>query len=183
VQRLLTERLLLREWTADDADFVFEMYAQWDVQRYIGLVPRVMADRREAEAAIARWRALGHPVHGVWAVETRAEGRLLGTLLLKPIPASGDQLPLVPSGDVEIGWHFHPEAWGHGYATEAAARVLKHAFDAGLGTVVAVTNPANTPSQRVAERIGMSPEGLTDRYYNATCELFVATARPLSESS
>lgn len=85
---------------------------------------------------------------------------------------SGDARPLLPSGDIEIGWHLHPAAWGNGYATEAAARGLKHAFDSGLDNVVAVTSPDNVASQNVARRIGMSHQGRTDRYYNATCELF-----------
>ena len=114
--------------------------------------------------------------HGDWAVEQRDGGQLLGTLLLKPIPASSDKVPLPPSGDTEIGWHFHPGAWGQGYATEAAARVLAHAFGAGLSEVVAVTNGANAASQGVAQRIGMVHQGQTTRYYNATCELFTATA-------
>lgn len=173
-----TDRLHLRAWCEDDVDFVFDMYSRWEVQRFIGFAPRVMADRGEAEAAIARWSSLDDPVCGIWAVRSRAARQLLGTLLLKPIPASSDATPLPPSGDIEIGWHFHPDAWGHGYATEAAARVLAHAFDAGLPEVVAVTHEANTASQAVAARIGMTHKGKTTRYYNATCELFVAT-RPL----
>lgn len=134
-----------------------------------------MADPAEAKAAIERWRSLEDPVWGVWAVGHRADGHLLGTLLLKPIPASSHRSPLPPSGDIEIGWHFHPDAWGHGYATEAASRVLRHAFASGLPEVVAVTNRANTASNAVAKRIGMIHTGRTTRYYNATCELFVAT--------
>ncbi|SDY99077.1 Protein N-acetyltransferase, RimJ/RimL family [Modestobacter sp. DSM 44400] len=174
-----TDRLQLRAWSDEDIGFVFDMYSRWEVQRFIGLVPRVMADRGEAEAVIARWRSLDDPVCGVWAVQRRADGHLLGTLLLKPIPASSDRTPLPPSGDIEIGWHFHPDVWGHGYATEAASRALKHAFDSGLPEVVAVTKEANTASQAVAGRIGMTHQGKTTRYYNATCELFVAT-RPAS---
>lgn len=137
-----------------------------------------MEDHAEAEAMIARWRSLHDPVLGVWAVQARDDNRLLGTLLLKSIPASGPETPLAPSGDVEIGWHFHPEAWGHGYAAEAGSRGLQHAFDAGIEKVVAVTNSANTASQKVAKRIGMIHEGQTDQYYNMTCELFVAERRP-----
>lgn len=94
-------------------------------------------------------------------------------LLLKSIPASGTDG--APSGDTEIGWHLHPDAWGHGYASEAAARVLRFAFEAGLEKVVAVTNPANTASQSVCRRIGMRHKGQTDAYYDTICELFEAT--------
>ena len=182
VQTLDTNRLRLRAWTAAaaDVDFVFDTYSRWEVQRFIGRVPRVMEDRNEAEAAITRWRSLSDSVHGIWAVERREDGQLLGTLLLKPIPASGDQVPLPPSGDTEIGWHFHPDAWGQGYATEAAARVLAHAFGAGLSEVVAVTNEANAASQGVSKRIGMVHQGQTNRYYDATCELFTATSTEVS---
>ena len=72
---------------------------------------------------------------------------------------------------VEIGWHLHPDVWGRGIATEAATRVLGHA--SGLRRVVAVTHPDNEPSQRVARRLGMRDEGLTDRYYDTTTRLFV----------
>ena len=85
-------------------------------------------------------------------------------------------MPLEPSGDTEIGWHFHPDYWGHGYATEAAAAVLSYAFASGLEKVVAVTAPANKASQSVCLRIGMRHGGQTRRYYNALCELFEAKA-------
>jgi len=174
VEELSTDRLTLRRWREDDADFVFDMYSRWDVQRFIGRVPRIMENRSEALERIAAWRALDHPVHAIWAVELSETHELVGTLLLKSIPASGDAPPPRPSGDTEIGWHFHPDHWGHGYATEAAFAVLEHAFAGGLEKVVAVTSPENQASQRVCTRIGMRPQGQTSAYYNATCELFVA---------
>lgn len=176
VQDLSSDRLVLRRWEAEDADFVFDMYSRWDVQRYVGRVPRVMEDRSEAVELIDRLRSQDHPVHGCWAVERKDTGELAGTILLKPIPASGDSTPLQPSGDVEIGWHFHPDSWGNGYASEAAAVVLDHAFRSGLSMIVAVTSPENHASQKVCTRIGMTHRGLTTKYYNTTCELFVATA-------
>ncbi|RIJ58216.1 N-acetyltransferase, partial [Clavibacter phaseoli] len=75
-------------------------------------------------------------------------------------------------GETEIGWHLHPDAWGRGVATEAARRVLAHAAEGGLARVLAVTNPANAPSQAVCRRIGMRPLGRTRAYYDADCELF-----------
>lgn len=164
----------MRPWTSDDVDFAFDLYSRVEVQRFIGSPPRVMVHRSEAVERIARWRELRDPVLGVWAAEDRESGNLLGTLLLKPIPASGNTLPLQPSGEVEIGWHFHPDAWGCGYATEGAAAVLRHARDNGLDTVIAVTNPHNTASQAVCRRIGLTHLGLTAKYYNEVCELFTS---------
>ncbi|WP_314215055.1 GNAT family N-acetyltransferase [Pseudarthrobacter equi] len=188
VENLETERLILRPWEPEDADFVLDLYSRWEVQRFIGNPPRVMADRGEAEDRIRAWRAMDHPVHAVWAVRLKGTAQpsnpaqpkipghsrpaLAGTLLLKSIPASGAELPLQPSGDTEIGWHFHPDHWGKGYATEAAAAVLRYAFAGGLPKVVAVTNPANAASQSVCTRIGLLHQGQTSRYYNALCELY-----------
>lgn len=176
MQPLTSAHLRLREWTLDDADAVLDMYSRWEVQRFIGRQPRVMRDRDEAVATIVRWNGIDEPEHGIWAVEHAGTGRVLGTLLLKSIPASGTGEPLLPSGDTEIGWHLHPDAWGHGYATEAAATVLRHAFAVGLPTVVAVTYPENTASQAVCRRLGMEHLGQTDQYYDVRCELFSITA-------
>jgi RimJ/RimL family protein N-acetyltransferase len=184
VKRLETERLALRQWEPGDADFVLDLYSRWEVQRFIGNHPQVMRDRAEAEDRIRIWRSIGqqvmaHPAHTIWAVELKepaTPAHLAGALLLKSIPASSGSLPLQPSGDTEIGWHFHPDHWGNGYATEAAAAVLAYALDSGLDKVVAVTAPANIASQRVCARIGMTHRGQTDRYYNALCELFEAEA-------
>jgi RimJ/RimL family protein N-acetyltransferase len=174
VEELRSARLLLRGWDPEDVDFVFDLYSRWDVQRFIGVEPRVMTDRAEAVARVERLRSLALPApRGIWAVTRQDDGRLLGALLLKDVPASGGTPP-GPSGDVEIGWHLHPDAWGHGYATEAARRVLRHAFAGGLDRVVAVTHPDNAASQRVCLRSGMTSEGRTDRYYDTTCELFTA---------
>ncbi|GMA22425.1 acetyltransferase [Luteimicrobium album] len=173
---LRTDRLLLRRWDpADpaDVDFLFDTYSRWEVQRFIGRVPRVMEHRDEALARAQAWADRGdEPPYGIWAATRADDGSRLGSVLLKSIPASGPTEPLEPSGDTEIGWHFHPDAWGHGYASEGAAAVLAAGFAAGLDRVVAVTNPKNLASQAVCRRLGMTALGLSDAYYNATCALF-----------
>jgi RimJ/RimL family protein N-acetyltransferase len=173
MDELTTARLRLRSWSYEDADFLFDMYRRWEVQRFIGLEPRVMADRTEAVASIERRRALNDPVHGIWAIERLTDQVLVGNLLLKPIPVSGGQA-LLPADDVEIGWHLHPDHWGHGYATEAGAAVLARAHAAGLSRVIAVTAPENFASQAVCRRLGMRYLGQTRAYYDTTCELFEA---------
>jgi len=173
-----TARLVLGPWTGGDEDraFLFDMYARPEVHRYLGRVPRPMVSLDEVTAMLERWEALADGVLGVRALTT-LDGRHLGSILLKHIPWSADAAESArgETPDVEIGWHLHPDAWGHGYATEGATAVLAEAHAAGITRVVAVTNPANAASQRVCLRLGMRAAGETARYYDTVCRLFVST--------
>ncbi|MEV4536383.1 GNAT family N-acetyltransferase [Asanoa sp. NPDC049518] len=170
MRTITSDRLLLRPWQDDDADFLLDLESRWEVVRFLGPHPVVMSSRAEALASIARRRAFDDPIHGIWLIA--AAGRPVGNLLLKPIPLSAGQ---EDPGDVEIGWHLHPDAWGHGYATEAASVVMADAFDRGLRRVVAVTMPENQASQAVCRRLGMTHLGRTTRYYGTIKELFEKT--------
>ena len=80
----------------------------------------------------------------------------------------------LPEGDaVELGWHFHPDAWGRGLATESARGALAHGRAAGLDEIYAVVRPDNEPSLAVRRRLGMRPLGRTDRWYGVELEAFV----------
>lgn len=169
---LATDRLVLRAWRDDDAAFAFDLYSRWEVARFLGRAPAVMTDPADAARRVARLRALEDDLRAFRVVSLASSDEPVGTVMLQPIPASGPE-PLRPSGDTEIGWHFHPDHWGHGYASEAAGALLDAAL-IELPRVVAVTYPENTASQRVCERIGMRRLGPTDAYYNVRMELFAA---------
>ncbi|BCL13134.1 GNAT family N-acetyltransferase [Micromonospora sagamiensis] len=171
MRTIASDRLLLRPWCDEDADFLLDLESRWEVVRFLGARPRIMNNREDALASIARRCAVDDPIHGIWAITTAADGRLVGNLLLKPIPLSAGE-PAGGPTDVEIGWHLHPDAWGHGYATEAAAAVLDDAFSRGLTRVIAVTDPDNRASQAVCRRLGMTHLGRTTRYYDTPNELF-----------
>jgi RimJ/RimL family protein N-acetyltransferase len=85
-------------------------------------------------------------------------------------------------GEHEVGWHFNPEAWGHGYATESARGAVDWAFRRGLEEVLAVVRPGNTASIAVCGRLGMEPQGRTSRYYGTELELF-RLRREMAEES
>ena len=88
---------------------------------------------------------------GLWAVEVAGGAPFVGMVGLHRVRP---ELPCAPA--VEVGWRLHPDHWGHGYATEAAAASLRFGFDeAGLDEIVAFTTTLNTRSQAVMERIGM----------------------------
>ena len=84
------------------------------------------------------------------AVET-ATGRQVGEFMLR--------LKSVESRQAEIGWCLHPDAQGHGFATEGARELLRLGFDeAGLHRIFAGCDARNSTSLRVMERIGMRRE-------------------------
>ncbi|MEV4557692.1 GNAT family N-acetyltransferase [Kitasatospora sp. NPDC049285] len=165
-----TERLTVRQWTGGDLDRAFDTYARWEVARWLGSAPRAMAEAAEARAFVERSRLRSaDPRFGLWAVEVRDTGLVAGSVLLLPLP-DGD-------GEVEIGWHLHPDSWGHGYATEAALAVLAKGFADGLDEILAVVRPDNHRSTAVCHRLGMTEHGLTDRWYGAEMTEF-RIARP-----
>ncbi|MFB9178321.1 GNAT family N-acetyltransferase [Dactylosporangium sucinum] len=159
----------LRHWVADDLDAFFDIYSRWDVMRWLGPQPRrALVDLDEARERLARWQArereLADP-YGLWAIVPDGSGHPVGTALLLPLH-DGDG----PTGEVEVGWHLHPDHQGRGLATEAARRLLR---DAPPG-VLALTDPDNERSQAVARRLGMRDEGLTDRWFGLTARQFRA---------
>lgn len=173
MQTFQTDRLVLRPFTPDDQQFVHEVHTHPGIARFIpGQVSRSSEATR---AQTERFMSLAdHPVHGFWCV-TLADGTPVALVMFKPVPFSQDSPRAQGEQDVEIGWRQHPDRGGHGYVTEAAARVLEHAWASGLQRVVAVTDPENHASMGVCRRLGMVDAGPSDDYYDKTTRLFVAT--------
>lgn len=146
-----TARLVLRQFTAHDVDALHVLDSDQRVMRYIG--DGRTSTREDAEAGIARVlrRYVEHPGQGVWHVSRRDSGQFIGWVSLK---FAGD------SPDVEVGYRYVHDAWGHGFATEAATRMLERGFEVvGLERIIGVTHPQNAASQRVLMKIGMRDEG------------------------
>ena len=171
---LETSRLLLRPWTHDDAPRLLDLMSRLEVVRWLGDGgPRLMADLDEARERIDRYAARSTPAPlGVWAVEVRETGHIAGTALLVALPNPPDP----DRWDVEVGWHLHPDSWGHGYATEAAAAELDHGFAHGLAEVHAVTHLGNDASQRVCARLGMTDEGVVHQWYDIDLQHYRITS-------
>ena len=98
--------------------------------------------------------------YGLWALELRADGRFVGFtgLALQTFEA-----PFTPA--VEVGWRLAADAWGHGYATEAARASLDHGFGLGLQEIVSMTTVTNLRSQAVMARLGMTRDPADDFDY------------------
>jgi len=169
-----TPRLRIRPWTHEpvDLDRLWDTYRRWEVARWLGATPRALASRDEAAGVVDRWAARADGPLGVWAIEVAEAGLVVGTVLLVRLPDSDSD-----SDAVEVGWHLHPDSWGHGYATEAARGAVEHGFAHGLPEVYAVVRPDNVRSLAVCRRLGMRALGRTDRWYGTELEAFV-TGRP-----
>jgi RimJ/RimL family protein N-acetyltransferase len=115
--------------------------------------------RAESDALIERLTAeLEREGWGFWAVEVSGGAPFVGMVGLHRVSAGH------PGGPgVEVGWRLHPDHWGRGYASEAAAASLHHGFTVGgLKEIVAFTAVANVRSQAVMARLGMRRDPAAD---------------------
>jgi RimJ/RimL family protein N-acetyltransferase len=147
---LVTERLALRGWRDSDRVPFAELNADPEVMRYF---PSRLT-REHSDAMIDRIESgFEREGFGLWAVELLETGEFVGFVGLAR-PKFDARL----AEHTEIGWRLARQAWGYGYATEAAREALRYAFDpacANLAEVISFTAAINLRSRAVMERIGM----------------------------
>jgi RimJ/RimL family protein N-acetyltransferase len=147
---LSTERLLLRQFEADDVEPYARICADPETMRHIGdgRVLDLVGAWRAVALMLGHWQLRGY---GIWAVEERATGELVGRIgLHRPEGWPG----------LEVGWLLARSRWGRGYATEGGAAAVGYAWrELDAGHLVSLIAPANERSIRVAERLGERPEG------------------------
>ncbi|MGE0179410.1 MAG: GNAT family N-acetyltransferase [Sphingomonas sp.] len=146
-----TARLILRDWREEDIEPFIQHTNTPAVMRWLGGVATREEARDRIEHRIMRWqREQGFTF---WVVERKADGEPLGFCGLKLADMDGSPI----AGDYEIGWRLREDAWGQGYAKEAASATLDHAFDIiGAPHVVAITFVQNEASWGLMERLGMT---------------------------
>ncbi len=145
---IVTARLRLRPWRADDRAPFAALNADPEVMRHF---PATL-DRSFSDALAARLAAhVDQHGWGMWALEG-PDGRFLGFCGVAPVTFTA---PFTPA--LELAFRLARDAWGHGYATEAARAALDATFArVGVDQVVAFTTPGNARSRAVLERLGMS---------------------------
>ncbi|MCF3964980.1 GNAT family N-acetyltransferase [Streptomyces fuscigenes] len=147
-----TERLVIRPLTCADTDAFVALHADDRVNRFVGSYTRERAQERLAGIE-KQWAERGH---GLCAVELKDGGAFVGRTGLQ----YWEQFD-----ETELGWTFAAEVWGRGYATEAARACLDWAWDTlPVPYVTAMIRHGNTPSVRVAERLGFAPLREDDLY-------------------
>lgn len=149
---LRTDRLVLREFAADDWEALHAVESHPDVARYQSFAARTEEESR-AYVLGAMADAAEEP-RRTWelAVVRAGDGR--------PIGRCGFGLTDDDGAQAMLWYTLHPAEWGHGYATEAARALVDFGFrELGLHRVWADCDPANTASWRVLEKLGMRREG------------------------
>jgi RimJ/RimL family protein N-acetyltransferase len=139
-----TERLRLRRATTDDLDELVAIHADPEIERFMD---RFGPD--EAASWLAgvdrNWSERGY---GRVLITDRVTGRLLGRTGLAYFP---------DFSEIELGWTLRRNAWGNGYATEAARACADWAFrDFEIPHLISLIEPTNDRSVQVAHRLGMS---------------------------
>ena len=153
---LETPRLLLRPMRGDDFEALLEIFTD----------PKVMAafdGEVFTRERMQGWlnRNLEHQAeygHGLFSVIRNCDGRLIGDCGLEQMTVDGQPV-------TELGYDFRSDAWGQGFATEAAVAVRDYAFDVlGLSQMISLIRVGNVASRRVAEKIGMQRVAEFERY-------------------
>jgi [ribosomal protein S5]-alanine N-acetyltransferase len=164
---LTTVRLMLRDWTLEDAPAALEVYGDPEVSRWlvpaIGNVPDEAAMRTVLDEWI-RSPVTALPPCGFWAVVRRDDQSIVGGMSLSPLPPADE--------DIEVGWQLARPYWGHGYAREAAHALAEWAFTQGLEEMFAVMRPRNTRAVALARRLGMEWTGETEKYYGLRLDVY-----------
>lgn len=149
---VVTERLLIRRMAAGDLHDLLRFNTHPANLQYQAITPFT---EEKAVAYLEQQSTLDPGEAGAWmsfAVELPQEGRMIGEV--------GIFLPPQPRSKGDVGWSFHPDYHGCGYATEAARVLLAYAFEVQeLHRVTAGCDTRNAASVRLMERLGMRREG------------------------
>ena len=143
-----TERLRFRNMTEADLDLMAELLGDPEVMRYY---PRPKT--RDEALDWIQWNQRNYADYGygLWIIETH-EGKFIGDCGLTWQPVDEEQA-------LEVGYHVVRARQRRGLATEAGRACVDFAFGAiGVSQVIAIIDPDNTASRRVAEKIGMGKE-------------------------
>jgi RimJ/RimL family protein N-acetyltransferase len=147
---LETKRLILRQFTVDDVDLLFDLDNDPEVMRFLSggpATPRVDIANTYLPAFLAYYER--SPGYGFWATVERSSGSFIGWCHLRPQVSDPPDRP-------ELGYRLKKAAWNKGFATEMSRALIDHAFGAmGAAEVYAQTYRDNTGSRRVMEKCGM----------------------------
>ncbi|MFG6413516.1 GNAT family N-acetyltransferase [Roseateles sp. DC23W] len=164
---LLTPRLRLEPLNDSHLAALHEVNRDPVVMRYITGRPDTLQDTQlMIDRVTARWAEFGY---SWWGFIRRDNGQLIGSGCIQHLNRD-------PAGPLETGWRLRQDAWGQGYANEAARHMVGWAFKTLQPQLIcAVCDPQNTASSTVMARLGMAYTG-TGRWYDMDCARYDVTA-------
>jgi RimJ/RimL family protein N-acetyltransferase len=147
---IATARLILRDWRNDDRVPFNAMCRDPQVMEHLG----PLQSQAETDAGVARLSDVqASHGHTFWAIERRDDAQFLGFCGLKIAP---ENIPGI-EGAIEIGWRLRRDAWGLGYAREAAQASLEWGWaKLAVDRIIAITTPGNSRSWGLMQRLGMT---------------------------
>ncbi len=142
-----TSRLTVRPWRARDRPALERMATDLDMMRFI--TGHAWPAEQIDEFLARQERHIRN--HGVCfgAVELTERSQVIGIAGMQPLGAGEFH------GQFELGWWIWKDFWGQGMALEAITPFIIHARNMGLRRLLAVIDPPNAASIRVAEKLGM----------------------------
>lgn len=153
---LETERLYLRALCQDDLGALCAILQDPEVMYAYEHAFSDQEVQAWLDNQLRRYRRDGF---GLWAVICKETGELIGQCGLTWQDWNGRQV-------LEVGYLFRRDAWGRGYATEAAVACRNYAFETlNAPEVFSIIRDSNLPSRRVAERNGMAAVGRQVKHY------------------
>jgi RimJ/RimL family protein N-acetyltransferase len=148
---LETPRLIMRQFTKDDVDNLFDLNSDPEVMRYINggrPTPREVIRDEIIPFHLAVYNRLDRL--GTWAAESSATGEFLGWFHFRPGPDTDIT-------NIDLGYRLRRSAWNKGYATEGSQALISGGFtDLGVERVFGHTMTVNTASRRVMEKCGLT---------------------------
>jgi RimJ/RimL family protein N-acetyltransferase len=153
---LHTPRLVIRNWQERDRDLFHLINSDDRVMQFFPF----RRTRQQADEVMNKLRAaIDARGFGLAAIELAASGEPIGYAGLSPVTMP----PVIPTEEIEIGWRLAPGHWGRGYASEAAAALLRLGFrDLGMKEIISFAAATNIRSIAVMQRIGLRYDATSD---------------------
>src|SRR6266702_2607303 len=156
---LTTDRLVIRDWSVDDAEPALAIYGAEQVTHWLTPAMDQVHDVAAMRSVLQAWHETQPnlpPPRGRWAVQRRDDGAVVGGLGIRLLPPFDE--------DLELSWQLHPAAWGQGYATEASRALAEWAFTQDTEELFAVARPKNVRAIATAKRLVMQWVRATTQY-------------------
>ncbi|HEX3786640.1 MAG TPA: GNAT family N-acetyltransferase [Pseudonocardiaceae bacterium] len=164
---LTTDRLEISGWTPEDAEAAYGIFGAREVTHWLTPAMDQVGDVAAMASVLRGWQQAQAGLltpQGRWAVRRRDNGEVVGGVSIQLLPPFED--------DLEVSWQLRPDAWGHGYASEASAALVEWAFTQDTEELFAVARPNNVRAIATAKRLGMLWVGETTKYYDLRLQVF-----------